>query len=239
MLPTAQDLAASQGCSHELHPISAATAAGPFGHAQQPHESMYLASTCGPFQACCSSEQCTQPYSRSLYVAPSEADSSQHHPFWEVSGHSPENTVAVGWPVPDSTAPMQRLTPPSLVSTQAASKECQTQAAAVVPVQQQQHPLHKKHICIDASPGQIKDSQKDVCLQSQTSYHSITVHALRDSPCMVPAGKPCSAVIDTSTIEQNTVLPKAVECQQHPVGTDMNMLAGTVAHHDFGQVMLP
>ena len=47
---------------------------------------------------------------------------------------------------------------------------------------------------------------------------------------MVPDGKPCTA-------EQSSVSPKDVECQQHPVGTDTHMLAGTAAHHDFEQVL--
>ena len=243
MLPTAQqDPAVPQHCSPELHPEPAAAAAAAAApcHTQHPCDGAYFASTYGPHQACYSSEQCPPSYSRSLYAAASEANSSQHHPFWDVCSQSPGYTVAAGRPVSKPTAPLQGLTSPSLVSTHPPSEVCQTQAAAAVPVQQQQHPPHREHKgCTGASPGQIKDSRQNLCLRLQTSCHSSTVPALKDSPCLAPAGKPCPAVFDTSTVGQSTASPTAVECQQHSVCTDMNMLAGTEAHHDIGQVLLP
>lgn len=128
---------------------------------------------------------------------------------------------------------MQRLPSPTLVSAPAASEPCQTcAAAAAVPVQQQQHRPHGEHnSCIGVSSSQIKDSRQ----------RSSTVPALRDSSCILPGDRACQAVIDTSSPEQSSVIPKDVkdvDYQQHPVGTDTHMLAGIAAHHDFEQVLM-
>lgn len=233
MLPTAQhDFALAQNCG----PEPAAPAAAP---CQQPYDSKQCASACGPYQAGCSSGQCAQPYSRPLFAAAPEANSSQHHPLWDFASHSPHHTVAVGWPVPESTAPMQCLTSCALVSTQAASAECQTQAAAALPVQQQQHQTYGKHKGHSGvSPGQMKDSQVILSLQPQKSCCSSVVCALRDSPCMVPGAEPFPAAVDTNTTEQSSALPRGADCQQDPDGTDLHMLASTAAYHNFGQVLL-
>lgn len=193
------------------------------------------ASNCGPYQACCSSELYAQPYSRPPYAVPSETSSGQLHSFWGVPGHSPQYTVAVGWPVPEPAALMPRLSSPTIVNTQAASEECQTQAAAAAPVWQQQHqPNGERRSRTGTSPAVRKNSPELLCLQSQASRCNCAVSALGDLPCMVSGGP---AAFDTSTAEQSSVLPRDAACQQPPVDVGLQVIAGTAAHHNFEQVL--
>lgn len=231
-----QDVAVPQHCCPEL---TAEPSAAP-QHAQQPQTSMQdaAASNCGPYQACYISDMYAQPYSRPPYAVPSESSSGQLHSLWGVPSHSPQYTVAVGWPVPEPTAPLHRLSSPTTAATQAAPEECQAQADAAIPVWQQQHHPHGEcKSCTGASPAQRKNSQELLCLQSQASHRSGIVSAVRDSPCMVSGSKPSPA--DSSTAEQNSVVARDAACQQPPVGTGLQVLASTAAQYDFEQVLLP
>lgn len=194
------------------------------------------ASNFGSYQACCSSEMYAQPYSRPPYVVPSETSSGQLCSFWGVPSHSPQYTVAVGWPVPEPTASMHCLSSPTIVTTQAAAEECQTQADAAVPVWQQQGQPHgERKSCTGAAPAQREDSQELLCLQLQASCRTGAASGLRDSPWM---GKPCLAASDTSTAEQGSALLRDAACQQPPSRVDLKRLAGTVGQDNFEQVLL-
>ena len=237
MLPAAQqDFAVSQDCSPEYHPESAAVTC----HTKQPHTSTHYvsASACGPYSVSYSSEKYVHPHSTAPYAAVPQVISSQLNPVWEFPSHSPQYSVAVGWPVPEPIATMQRLTPPALVSTQPASEDCQPQATAV-PVQQQQHQLLGHHENLtNASPDLLNDSPGLPWLQ--TSCRSNTAPVLRDSPCEMPVGKPCPAGVGICKAEQqSSVLLTEAYCQQHLVNTDMHVLADLAARHDyFEQVLL-